>query len=97
MLSIFGFSEITSSFNPASAKGTNKTKNKIIVTVHDFTWKTFPSFKNPLKKFFYNRVFSGAIKKADKIIAVSEHTKKDIIRFYKIIPEKIKVIYEGVN
>lgn len=74
-----------------------KTKNKIIVTVHDFTWKIFPSFKNPFKKFFYNRAFSGAMKKADKIIAVSEHTKKDIIRFYKIIPEKIKVIYEGVS
>jgi len=72
-------------------------RSKIVLTVHDLTWKIFPSFKNPLKKFFYGLSFSNAIKKANKIIAVSEYTKKDISRLYKVNPEKIKVIYEGVS
>jgi glycosyltransferase involved in cell wall biosynthesis len=74
-----------------------KVKNEIVFTVHDLIWKTFPPFKNPLKKFFYGLTFSNAIKKANKIIAVSENTKKDISRLYRINSEKIKVIYEGVS
>lgn len=73
-----------------------KTKSKIVLTVHDLTWKIFPSFKNPLKKFFYGLSFSNAIKKANKIIAVSECTKKDILMLYNVNSEKIKVIYEGI-
>ena len=72
-------------------------KSKIIFTVHDLIWKIFPPFKNPLKKIFYAWSFSKTTRKANKIIAVSEHTKKDILRFYKINPHKIKVIYEGVS
>jgi len=74
-----------------------KTRNKIVLTVHDLTWRAFPPFKNPLKKFFYGLIFSNAIKKADRIIAVSEYTKKDILSFCKTDQEKIKVIYEGVS
>lgn len=36
-------------------------------------------------------------KKADKIIAVSESTKQDLIDLYKINTKKIKVIYSGVG
>lgn len=35
--------------------------------------------------------------KAAGIIAISEHTKKDLIRFFNISPNKIKVIYHGSN
>jgi hypothetical protein len=45
----------------------------------------------------YRVVFKHAIKNSEKIIAVSEYTKKDILRHYKINPEKINVIYEGVS
>ena len=74
-----------------------KTRNKIVLTLHDLTWRVFPPFRNPLKKFFYGLSFSNAVKKANKIIAVSEYTKKDILRLYKVNPEKIKVIYEGAS
>jgi glycosyltransferase involved in cell wall biosynthesis len=74
-----------------------KAKNKIVLTVHDLTWKIFSPSRNPLKKFFYSLSFSNAVKKADKIIAVSEYTKKDISKLYKINPDKIKIIYEGVS
>jgi alpha-maltose-1-phosphate synthase len=38
-----------------------------------------------------------AIEMADAVIAVSEEAKKDILRFYKVAPEKIHVIYNGID
>lgn len=38
-----------------------------------------------------------AIQGADGIIAVSENTKSDIIRYFGVAPEKVKVIYNGVD
>ena len=37
------------------------------------------------------------IEKADKIIAISEHTKNDILRFNEIDPSKIEVIYHATS
>ena len=38
-----------------------------------------------------------ALKKATKVITVSENTKKDILKMFKVNPEKIEVIYNGVG
>ncbi len=76
-------------------------RGKSIVTVHDLA-----IYKNPKwfhEKFLIGQSFStktvvpSSLKKANKIIAVSEHTKKDIVEIFKIKPEKVKVIYEGVE
>jgi len=71
------------------------TKN--VVTIHDLTPKFFPGHKmnSPVRKAGFWLTFSQTVKKAKKIIAVSKATKKDIIKYFKISPEKIKVIYEG--
>lgn len=74
---------------------------KSIVTVHDLA-----IYKNPKwfpGKFLLGQSFSTktlvpkSLKKADKIIAVSENTKKDITEIFKIDPGKVEVIYEGVE
>lgn len=76
-------------------------KGKSVVTVHDLA-----IYKNPEwfpSKFLVGQSFSTkklvpeSLKKATKIIAVSEHTKDDITKIFKIKPEKIKVVYEGVD
>lgn len=80
-------------------------KGRFIVTIHDLTLRHFPTFKKnfknlifyPFKNLAYRIVFRQAIKNSEKIIAVSEYTKKDILRYYKINPEKINVIYEGIT
>jgi len=48
-----------------------------------------------LKKFFYFIVIRNAIRRAQRIIAVSRFTKEAIIKRYKIKPEKIIVTYES--
>jgi len=79
-------------------------KTKFIVTIHDLILTKFATKKasklNPwyyrLKYFAYKLVISRAIKRAKKVIAVSEFTKKDIEKKFKAKSEKIAVIYEGV-
>lgn len=38
-----------------------------------------------------------AIEMADAIIAVSEETKEDVLKYFDVDPSKIKVIYNGIN
>ncbi|HTL39320.1 MAG TPA: glycosyltransferase family 1 protein [Methylomirabilota bacterium] len=70
-----------------------------VVTIHDLTHTLFPGKKK--SRFFhrlaYRAVFSNAIKRARKIIAVSESTKKQIMEYYSVSTEKIEVVYEGFN
>lgn len=71
---------------------------KTVVTIHDLAFKYFLDHF-PRKDLRRLNWFSDyAIKKADKIIAVSQSTKKDILKFYpRVKEEKIKVIYHGFD
>jgi len=74
-----------------------------VITIHDLILKKFPTrrasnlnyFLYLFKNFAYRLIILSAIKRAKKIIAVSSYTKKDIIKYFKISSNKIKVIYEG--
>ncbi len=80
-------------------------RDKFMVTIHDLTLRKFPTFKKsfknflvyPFKKLAYKIVFKHAVKNSQKIIAISNHTKKDILKYYKIDHKKIKVIYNGIS
>ena len=69
---------------------------KKVGTFHDLSFYHFPQYFSKKSRLWYRIV--NAKKEAitcDKIIAVSEFTKKDLIKTFKIDPEKIEVIYEG--
>ena len=70
---------------------------KSIVTIHDITPYFFPGhkMKSPVRKIGFRLVFFASVKKARKIIAVSHSTKNDIVKYFKINPDKIEVFYEG--
>lgn len=70
----------------------------LIITVHDLSFirdKKFFSIKQRLWHWLVSD--KNACEKAKKIITVSESTKKDIVSIFKIPPEKIAVIYPGIN
>jgi len=70
------------------------TLNKnIVLTIHDLAFLRFPEFNFDwfIKK--YAREVKKNAQISRKIIADSESTKDDIIRFFKIDPQKIEVIY----
>jgi glycosyltransferase involved in cell wall biosynthesis len=65
---------------------------KTVVTIHDLLFLQFPNDYPWIDRLIYNFKAKHACNKADKIIAVSEVTKNDIIKFYSISPDKIQVI-----
>jgi len=70
-----------------------------IHTIHDITPKFFPGHKqkSAWRKFAYNLTLKIGLKKSKKIITISQATKNDIIKYFKINPGKIKVIYLGTE
>lgn len=77
--------------------GINKTAIKSVVTIHDLIFERYPQQYNAIDVFIYRKKFRYACKHADRIIAISEQTKRDIIEFYKIPEEKITVCYQSCN
>ncbi|MEK7526454.1 MAG: glycosyltransferase family 1 protein [Patescibacteria group bacterium] len=78
---------------------------KFVVTIHDLLMHKQKGLEattlNPalyyVKRLGYKSVFSNAVKKASKIIVPSKYVKEDIIKTYKVSPEKVVVTYEGVE
>ena len=68
---------------------------KIILTVHDLTFLLFPEKHATTKRLLFSKMIPIFIKLSDKIIAVSENTKKDMLKFFNISKNKISVTYEG--
>lgn len=68
-----------------------------IVTIHDLIFLSHPHFYNIWDRIIYRYKFKYAVNKADHVIAISEQTKQDIIKFFKIRANKITVIYQGCN
>jgi glycosyltransferase involved in cell wall biosynthesis len=74
-----------------------RTKIKSVVTIHDLIHERYPEQYNPLDVKIYTKKFQYACHNTDRVIAASEQTKKDIIEFYGIAPEKISVCYQSCN
>ena len=70
---------------------------KYVVTVHDLLFCRYPEQFNPIDVQIYKMKMARSCKVADQVIAVSEQTKKDLIDYFSIDPDKIKVVYQGVH
>ncbi|WP_421944480.1 glycosyltransferase family 4 protein [Pedobacter sp.] len=75
----------------------SKTEIKSIVTIHDLIFLRFPEYYKFIDRKLYEWKSKSACNHADKIIAISEKTKSDIVEFYKINPDKIEVIYQSCD
>ena len=70
---------------------------KTITVIHDLGFKHFPHLYNNMDLKYQEFGLNMAVKNASHIIAVSENTKKDIVKFCRVHPAKISVIYHGYN
>ncbi|SDF62945.1 glycosyltransferase family 4 protein [Epilithonimonas hungarica] len=70
---------------------------KKIVTIHDLIFERFPEYYTWIDRKIHFWKFKKASFSADKIIAISEQTKQDIIHYLKVPESKIEVVYQGCH
>jgi glycosyltransferase involved in cell wall biosynthesis len=69
-----------------------------VVTIHDCIHLRFPQYLPNKLAHAYARTFLWtATHQANRIITVSEASKRDILQYFSIPPEKIEVIYNGID
>ena len=77
--------------------GIRKAGISSVVTIHDLIFLRHPEYYHQLDAFFYRRKFHRTLREADRIIAISECTKRDIMHFGHFPEEKIDLIYQSCS
>ncbi len=72
-------------------------KNPYIVTVHDLVRLYFGFDPETLLERILLKLDIRGIKRASHLIATSQHTKNDLIKYMKIPQNKISLIYDGID
>ena len=70
----------------------------VVTTIHDVSFRVHPEYFLPKDRWILGTLVPRSMQKAAGIVAVSESTRRDILRFYKAVPkEKIHVILEAAG
>ena len=70
---------------------------KLVVTIHDISFNIYPKSFSNFFRLYYKIIVPINIKRADKIITISNHSQKEIEKYYPNSKGKIEVIYLGFN
>jgi glycosyltransferase involved in cell wall biosynthesis len=74
-----------------------KSNVKSLVTIHDMIFLRHPEFYKPIDRWIYYNKVKFAINNADRIVAISQQTKQDLIEEFKINEDRISIIYQSCN
>ena len=80
-------------------------KGDYVVTIHDMLMHhskgrratTLPWHTYWIKRAGYWLIFDSAVKKAIKVVVPSNYVKNEVVKYYKVKPQKVKVTYEGLD
>ena len=75
--------------------GLKKAGIKGVVTIHDLIFMRHPEYYHWIDTKIYEWKFRQTVKEADRIIAISERTKQDIMELGGVSEDKIMVIYQS--
>lgn len=68
-----------------------------VLTVHDLIFERYPAHHTRRNVTFLRAAMPRFVRAADAIIAVSEHTRRDLVDLYGTPPAKITVVHEGID
>jgi glycosyltransferase involved in cell wall biosynthesis len=68
-----------------------------VVTIHDLSFERDPRLMSARDRFFFRTMVPRSVRRADRVLAVSELTKQDLVELYGISAEKIVVTPNGVD
>lgn len=70
-------------------------KKPLVTTIHDMTYERLPEYFWVMDTLTTEKRLS--VERADKIIAISETTKKDLLKYIDTDEKKIEVVYHGID
>ncbi len=68
-----------------------------IVTVHDLSFEREPELFGRKDRLVFRRVVPRAVRRAARVLTVSERTKRDLIQLYGVAPDRVVVTPNGVD
>jgi glycosyltransferase involved in cell wall biosynthesis len=69
-----------------------------VVTIHDCIHLMFPQYLPNRAAYAYAKASMwSAARRSDRILTVSEASKRDILHFFKVRPEKVVVVYNAID
>ena len=68
-----------------------------VVTIHDLSFERDPQLLGREDRLVFRTVVPRAVRKAVRVIAVSERTKADLVELYGVSPERITVTHHGID
>ncbi len=70
---------------------------KAVVTVHDLIFLRHPEFYKPIDRWIYLKKVKWAAQHADKVVAISQQTRQDILETFALSPDRVQVIYQSCH
>jgi glycosyltransferase involved in cell wall biosynthesis len=74
-----------------------RSQARTILTVHDLSFMRLPQCAEAGLRAYLNKVVPRSVERADLVLADSQSTKNDLIELLGVSPDKIKVVYAGVE
>ncbi|WIG57740.1 MAG: Glycosyltransferase [Ktedonobacterales bacterium] len=68
-----------------------------VVTVHDLAFVHYPQYFRPARRIYQRTFTRRSAQHATRIVAVSEHTKRDLIERFGAPEERVRVIYPAIG
>lgn len=72
-------------------------KNKVVITIHDLAFKSLKNAFTWQTVLWKNFMTDLSVKKACRIVAITNFAKNEISKYYKVEDNRIKVVYNGFN
>lgn len=73
-------------------------QSKVVVTIHDIIHLLYPEFLPSNLAFLYaQRMIRRSLTRGDRIIAVSQNTRSDLMHHFDVDGRKIQVVHNGVE
>jgi len=68
-----------------------------VATVHDIAFLLYPEIQPPRYRGYWTRRIATACHRANRIIAVSESTRRDLLERFEVDPAKVRVVHEAAD
>lgn len=72
-------------------------RSRSVTYVYDVSFLIYPEFTEPKNRQFLSAHLPIWLKRTDRVIAISDTAKQEIIKACKVEPDKVEVVYNGVN